>query len=74
MLTHYFDDHQLSRNVYFECAIHLFFPSNALGQLLHIASDFNRRYMSELVCPNFYCEVPDLSFFYPKCFLVGLRR
>lgn len=23
MLTHYLDDHQLSRNVYFECAIHL---------------------------------------------------
>lgn len=74
MLTHYLDDHQLSRNVYFECAIHLLFPSNALGQLLHMASDLNRRYMSELVCPNFYCEVLDLSCFYPKCFLVGLRR
>lgn len=29
MLTHYLDDHQLSRNVCFECAIHLLFPSNA---------------------------------------------
>lgn len=119
MLTHYLDDHQLSRNVCFECAIHLLFPSNAFGStsairnlpgfpiLLtshdfmifctekelgdasplnpalkngnsssrsrHIASDLNRHHMSELVCPNFYCEVPDLSCFYPKCFLAGLR-
>lgn len=88
MLTHYLDDHQLSRNVYFECAIHLLFPSNAFRKRIggckssrsraqngnsssrsrHIASDLNRRYMSELVCPNFYCEVLDLSCFYPKCF------